>query len=77
MFSIVTYNWNYMGRVMEDMIKAEKLTFCYEQSKDGIKDINFNIKVAIILIMLFITLKTLLNILYAFSLTLIKTPCTI
>ncbi|MGP1611815.1 MAG: ABC transporter ATP-binding protein [Catonella sp.] len=29
---------------MENMIKADKLTFYYEQSKDGIKDINFNIK---------------------------------
>ena len=51
MFSIVTYNWNYMGRVMEDMIKAEKLTFCYEQSKDGIRDINFNIKVGEVILL--------------------------
>ena len=29
---------------MEDMIKAEKLDFSYEGSKDGIKDVNFSIK---------------------------------
>ena len=33
-----------MGRIMEDMIRAEKLTFYYEQSNDGIRDINFSIK---------------------------------
>lgn len=33
-----------MGRIMEDMIRAEKLTFNYEQSEDGIKDIDFSIK---------------------------------
>jgi len=29
---------------MEDMIRAEKLTFNYEQSDDGIKDIDFSVK---------------------------------
>lgn len=33
-----------MGGIMEDMIKAEKLDFSYEGSKDGIKDVNFSIK---------------------------------
>ena len=33
-----------MVGIMEDMIRAEKLTFFYEQSEDGIKDIDFSVK---------------------------------
>ena len=29
---------------MDEMIRAEKLDFLYEQSKDGIKDVDFSIK---------------------------------